>query len=368
MRQLTGFIRKEFIHIFRDKRTLVVLFGMPVIQLLLFGYVITNEIKDASVAILDRSKSDLSQKLVAKILSSGYFKLDYILDSEKGIHQAFREGKVKVVFVIDAGFGKNLAEGSKAKLQIIADASDPNTANILVNYSKAIINDFYRSTLPNEETLPLIIPEVRLLYNPEMTSSYMFVPGIIAMLLMLISALLTSISLTREKELGTMEVLLSSPLNPFVVISGKVIPYLLLSFADACLIIFIGNLVFGVPVNGSLALLLAETSLFILLALSVGILVSTITSSQQTAMMVSMVVLMLPTILLSGFVFPVENMPLILQYLCKIMPPKYFITIVRSIMLKGSGLAELWAETSVLAGMTIFFLLVSIKKYKKRLE
>ena len=185
---------------------------------------------------------------------------------------------------------------------------------------------------------------------------------------MIVSALLTSISITREKELGTMEVLLASPLNPIFVIIGKVVPYLILSFIDACLIILIGNLVFDVPVNGNIALLLFESLLFIMMALSLGILISSIVKTQQSAMMISLLALMLPTILLSGFVFPIENMPVILQYLCKIMPPKYFITIVRSIMLKGSGFFDLWKETTVLIGMTMFFILVSIKKYKIRLE
>ncbi len=368
MKQLTGFIKKEFIHIFRDPRTLVVLFGMPVIQLLLFGFVITNEIKDASIAILDHSKDEITKQISGKILSSGYFKLDAVLNSEKEIHQAFREGKIKEVIVFENGFGEKLEKDGKAHIQIIADASDPNTANILTNYTEAIVRDYSSKIITSQQKTSFIIPEVRLLYNPEMKGAFMFVPGIIAMLLMIISALLTSISITREKELGTMEVLLASPLNPVIVIVGKVVPYLLLSFIDACLIILIGNFVFDVPVNGNVIFLLLESILFILMALSLGILISSVTKTQQSAMMISLLALMLPTILLSGFVFPIENMPVILQYLCKIMPPKYFITIVRSVMLKGSGIADLWKETATLAGMTIFFILLSIKKYKTRLE
>lgn len=368
MKQFIGFVKKEFIHIFRDPRTLIVLFGMPVVQLLLFGYVITNEIKDASIGILDLSKDEVTKQLSSKILSSGYFKLDANVNSVSNIHQAFREGKIKEVIVFEQGFGQKLEKEGKAHVQIIADASDPNSANLLSNYTEAIIRDYSNSYMSQKNKTFFISSEVRMLYNPEMKGAYMFVPGLIAMLLMLISALLTSISITREKELGTMEILLASPLKPLVVIIGKVMPYLLLSFIDACLIILLGNLVFDVPVNGSVIFLLGESILFILMALSLGILISSIAKTQQTAMMVSLLALMLPTILLSGFVFPIENMPVILQWLCQIMPPKYFITIVRTIMLKGGGIIELWSETLVIAGMTLFFILVSVKKYKIRLE
>jgi ABC-2 type transport system permease protein len=213
-----------------------------------------------------------------------------------------------------------------------------------------------------------IIPEVRMMYNGQMKGVYMFVPGLMAMLLMLISALMTSLSITREKELGTMELLLVSPLKPFQIILGKVFPYVFLAFIDACIIIILGNTVFGVPVVGSVGLLLLESFLFICMALSLGILISTITSSQQIAMMLSLVALMLPTILLSGFIFPVENMPLVLQWFCQIIPPKYFITIIKSIMLQGNGFRYIITETGVLAGFTLLFIFLSIKKFKVRLD
>lgn len=212
-----------------------------------------------------------------------------------------------------------------------------------------------------------ISPEVRMQYNPQLKGVYMFVPGIMAMLLMLISALMTSISITREKELGTMELLLVSPLRPVQIIVGKVVPYVFLAFIDACIIIFMGKYVFGVPVLGNLFLLLAESFLFITLALSLGILISSITNSQQIAMTISLVALMLPTILLSGFIFPIENMPIILQWLCHMMPPKYFITIIKSIMLKGNGFAYIWRETFILIGFIAIFIMLSIKKFKVRL-
>ena len=195
----------------------------------------------------------------------------------------------------------------------------------------------------------------------------MFVPGIMAMLLMLISALMTSLSITREKELGTMELLLVSPLRPIQIIVGKVLPYILLAFADACIILVMGKFVFGVPIQGSVILLLAESLLFITMALSLGILISCITNSQQVAMTISLIALMLPTILLSGFIFPVENMPVILQWLCKIIPPKYFITIIKSIMLKGNSFIYIWKETLILVGFTVFFIMLSVKKFNIRL-
>lgn len=366
MKRFLGFVIKEFYHIFRDYRTLLILFGIPAIQLLLFGYVITNEIKDARIAILDESKDEVTRRISEKVLSSGYFILDKNLISYKEIEQVFRKGNVKLVLIFGAGFSKNLDKTGKARVQIIGDASDPNTANILVNYMQGILSNYLISL--NAEKIPMqITPEVRMMYNSQMKGVYMFVPGLMAMLLMLVSALMTSLSITKEKELGTMELLLVSPLKPVQIIIGKVFPYVFLAFSDACIIIFLGNMVFGVPVVGSVGLLLLESLLFICMALSLGILISTITSSQQIAMMISLVALMLPTILLSGFIFPVENMPLVLQWFCHIMPPKYFITIIKSIMLQGNGFRYIAFETGIMSGFTLLFILLSIKKFNVRL-
>jgi ABC-2 type transport system permease protein len=278
----------------------------------------------------------------------------------------FRKGEVKLALIYEQGFAQKLEKNGTARLQIIADASDPNTASILVNYTQGIVSSYLAST--NSATVPLrIIPEVRMAYNASLKGVFMFVPGLMAMLLMLISALMTSLSITREKELGTMELLLVSPLRPAQIIIGKVFPYVFLAFIDACIILLLGNLVFGVPIRGSTGLLLAESLLFISMALSLGILISTITSSQQVAMMISLVALMLPTILLSGFIFPIENMPFILQFLCYAMPPTYYIKIVKSIMLQGNGIELIWRETLILAGFTLFFLVLSIRKFNIRL-
>jgi ABC-2 type transport system permease protein len=366
MKRFAGFVVKEFFHIFRDYRTLLILFGMPAVQLLLFGYVITNEIKDARIAVLDLSKDEVTRRMTEKITSSGYFRLERNLSSYNQIDPAFREGNIKMVVVFEPDFAKNLEKDHIARVNLIGDASDPNTANILVSYASGILNNYLHTM--NSGLFPMqIIPEVRMQYNPGLKGVYMFVPGLMAMLLMLISALMTSLSLTREKELGTMELLLASPLKPVQVIIGKVFPYVLLAFTDACIVIFLGNTVFGVPVAGSVGLLLLETLLYITMALSLGILISCITSSQQIAMMISLVALLLPTILLSGFIFPIENMPWILQWLCLIIPPRYFIIIIKGIMLQGNGIMYFWKETLVLAGFTVVFIALSVRKFKIRL-
>jgi ABC-2 type transport system permease protein len=368
MKRFWGFVVKEFYHIFRDTRTMLVLFGMPVAQLLLFGFVITNEIKDVKIAILDYSKDKVTQDLSLKILSSGYFKLDGYLTNSDQIGSTFRKGNVKEVIVFESGFADKMTKLGTAKFQILTDASDANTANLISNYTTAIVMDYVKKQNSSIAIPMQIIPEVRMMYNEQLKGVYMFVPGIMAMILMLISALLTSISIVREKELGTMEILLVSPLKPIQIIIGKVTPYVLLSFINAIVIIVLGNLVFGMPVQGSTLLLLAESTLYIILALSLGILISTATNSQQTAMFMSMLALMLPTILLSGFIFPISNMPWILQALCQIMPPRWFIVIIKNIMLKGTGFYYVWFETLVLAVMTCLFILISYKKFKIRLE
>jgi ABC-2 type transport system permease protein len=366
MKRFLGFVIKELYHIFRDVRTLLILFGIPAVQLLLFGYVLTNEIKDARIAIYDQSKDEMTRHVSEKILSSGYFILEKNLSSFREIEPVFRQGKVKLVVVYEPKFEEKFQRTGTANVQIIGDASDPNTANILVNYAQGIITNYLVSINTGQAPVQ-IIPEIRMQYNPELKGVFLFVPGIMAMLLMLISALMTSLTLTREKELGTMELLLVSPLRPIQIIIGKVLPYVFLAFIDACIILLMGKFVFGVPIVGSVTLLLAESFLYITMALSLGILISSITNSQQIAMTISLVGLMLPTILLSGFIFPIENMPWILQVLCQAMPPRYFIAIIKSIMLKGNSFFYVWKETLVLIGFTTIFIMLSVKKFKIRL-
>ncbi|MFC1733878.1 ABC transporter permease, partial [candidate division KSB1 bacterium] len=277
-------------------------------------------------------------------------------------------GKVKEVIVFESDFEKKLGKNHIADVQILADASDANTANLIVNYTSGIIKNYIREMNMESQGLIQIIPEVRMYYNENLKGVYMFVPGTMAMILMLISAMMTSISIAREKETGTMEALLVSPLKPIQIVLGKVTPYVALSFINAVTIIVLGYLVFDVPVQGSVVLLMAESILYIMLALSIGILISTLAKRQQTAMFISMFALMMPTILLSGFIFPIENMPILLQWLSALMPPRWFIIIIKNIMLKGVGFAYVWKETLILIAMMILFIGLSVKKFKIRLE
>lgn len=368
MNRFIGFIKKEFFHIFRDKRSMLILFGMPIVQLLLFGFVITNDLKDVKMAIVDHSKDDHTAEIINKITSSGYFKLVENLDDIDQVDEVFRNGEIKVVLVFEQGFGKKLVKESKARVQILTDASEPNMASLEVNYLQGILQKYNVEINKGNRIPSQIKPQTRMYFNPDMESVFMFVPGIMATILMLVSAMMTSISIAREKEMGTMEILLVSPLRSLQIILGKVTPYLVLSFINALVIIGMGYFVFGVPVLGSFVLLMVESILFILLALSLGIYISTISNSQQVAMMLSMFALMLPTILLSGFIFPLRNMPFPLQMISNIIPPKWFIVIIKNIMLKGVGIEYVWKETLVLIAMAMGFIGLSVKKFKIRLE
>lgn len=368
MRQFLVFIRKEFYHIFRDKRTLLILFGMPVILIVLFGFAITNEIHHVQIGVLDKAQDAYSKQMLQKITSSGYFTINQQIQSADEIETAFRKGDIKMLIVIPDHFGDKFYHEKKAPVQLLADASDPNTATTLINYATVIISQ-YQQEMTGEIKLPLTIkPEVRMVYNPSLKSVFLFVPGVMTLILMLVSAMMTSITITREKELGTMEILLVSPLRPILIIVGKVVPYIALSFIIACTILGMGFFIFGMPIKGNLLLLLAECGLFGLTALSLGILISSITNSQQTAMMISLMGLLLPTILLSGFVFPIESMPRPLQIFSNIIPAKWFIIILKDVMLKGAGLRQILVPTAILGGMTLFFLILSVRNFKTRLS
>lgn len=347
---------------------MLILFGMPVIQVLLFGFVITNELSNVNIAVLDHSKDEYTSEIINKITSSGYFSLVENLDHVDQVDEVFRKGKIKAVLVFEPDFGKKLITGSKGSVQILTDASDPNVANMEVNYLQGILKN-YNLEINKGKPIPFQIDAVtRMYFNMDLKSVFMFIPGIMSTILMLVSAMMTSISIAREKELGTMEILLVSPLRPWQIILGKVAPYLILSFINALVIVGMGRFVFGVPVLGSFALLMAESILFIFMALSLGIFISTVSNSQQVAMMLSMFALMLPTILLSGFIFPIRNMPLPLQVISNIIPPKWFIVILKNIMLKGVGFEYIWKETLIIMGMTALYIGLSVKKFKIRLE
>jgi ABC-2 type transport system permease protein len=369
MKRFLGFVKKEFLHIFRDYRTLFILFGIPAAQILIFGYAVSTDIKNAGVAVLDLSHDEITQKLTDKIISSGFFRKTENLINYNDIGRIFKKGKTKAVIVFEDDFGQKLTNEGKASLNIITDGSEPNTATLITNYTIAIVNDFTRELSgPTPGNTIRISPEVKMFYNPNLKSQSMFVPGVITLILILICALMTSVTITREKEFGTMEVLLVSPLRPIQIILGKVMPYFILSFINVILILVLSWLVFGLPVKGSLILLLAECMLYILMSLSLGILISTVSSNMQQAIFISLIGLMLPTVLLSGFIFPIENMPKIYDYVSALLPPRYFIVIIKNIMIKGTGFIYIWKETLILIIMTLVFIGLSVRKFKIRLE
>ncbi len=368
MKRFIGFIKKEFYHIFRDRRSLFIIFGMPIAQIMLFGFAITNEINNVDIAILDHAADSNTEEIIIKISSSKYFSVKQILAREAEIEGVFQKGKIKAVLIFEKDFGRNLLQQESAKIQIITDATDPNTANVITNYINAILQNYQQEKNSNIQLEYQIVPQTRMVYNQELKSVFMFVPGVMTIILMLVSAMMTSISITREKELGTMEILLVSPLKPFQVIIGKVVPYIFLSVINAAIIVILSIFIFKMPLEGNLLLLAAESVLFIITSLALGILISTIAETQQAAMMISLMGLMLPVILLSGFIFPISSMPFPLQVISNVIPAKWFIIIIKGIMLKGVGLTYVWKETLILVGMTLLFIGLSIKNYKIRLE
>lgn len=367
MKQFIAFVKKEFYHVLRDKRTLFILFGMPVAQILIFGFALSNEIKNAKILIVDNAKDISSQQIISKIFASRYFEIEKTVNDNNQIEPAFRKGIIHLALVFPAGFHDDLMHLHKAQVQIIADASDPNMATTLTNYISAIIQD-YQSGLNGTISPSLqIIPEIRMLYNPQLKGAPNFVPGVIALVLMLICVLMTAIAIVKEKETGTMEILLVSPFKPVYVILAKAVPYLFLSLINVASILLLSTYVLDVPVKGSLLLLFAESTLYIITCLSLGIFISIKTNTQQAAMMVSLVGMLLPTVLFSGFMFPIENMPVALQVFSNIVPSKWFYIIVKSIMIKGVGFSVIWKETLALAGITLLLFIVSLKSFKIRM-
>ena len=369
MKQFFSFVTKEFLQVFRDRKTLLMLFGVPIVQIVLFGFALSNEIKDSNIVIVDNAKDLASQQIINKIASTDYFKIKKMLPNSSQIDAAFKSGDIKLAIVFPENFYTDLLHTNKAQIQVIADASDPNTATTLTSYMNIIIAD-YQAQLNKDLNIPpeQINLDVRMLYNPDLKGAPNFVPGVIAMVLLLVCVMMTSISIVREKELGTMEVLLVSPFKPILVIFAKAVPYLVLSLINLTVIIILSVLALNLPIKGSILLLYAVSTLFILCCLSLGLLVSTAADTQQSAMTLSLVGMFLPTLMLSGYIFPIENMPWVLRMLSNIVPAKWFYIIIKSIMLKGLGFSYIWKETLILFGMTVFFLTLSLRNFKTRLE
>jgi ABC-2 type transport system permease protein len=368
MKQFFSFVKKEFIHMMRDPRSMLILLGMPVTQILIFGFALTNEVKNSRIAIFDQAHDADSQAIIQKMDASQYFDVAVYVHSKEEIEDAFRQNKIKLAVVIEPNFRQNLQHANKASIQLITDTSDPNTGTTVANYATNIIQEYQRQLSPMT-TLPLSISvETRMLYNPQLKGEYNFVPGVMAMILMLISAMMTSVGIVKERELGTMEIMLVSPMRPLMVIFSKTIPYFVLSLINFITILLISYFVLHLPIRGSLGLLSVVSMLYIFCSLALGILISTVAKSQQVAMLISLMGLMMPTLLFSGFMFPLENLPKPMQVVANVVPAKWYFIIVKNVMLKGLDFSSIWFETTVLAAMTIFFLGLSLKKFKIRLE
>lgn len=345
------------------------LFGLPIAQIILFGFALTNEIKNSKIVICDYSNDLATLQIIEKIAASTNFEIKKSILSHSQIEETFREGDVKLVVVFPVKFYQNLNHDNTAQLQVIADASDPNTANTLTNYVAAIVRNYEQELNKTAVGQGVrIVPEIRMLYNPELKGATNFVPGVMALVLLLVCVLMTSVSIVREKEKGTMEVLLVSPMNPVTVIVAKAVPYFFLSVMNLTVILIMSIFFLEMPMNGSFLLLYFESSILILCALSLGLLISNVTETQQAAMLITLMAMLLPTVLFSGFMFPIENMPKPLQIVSNVLPSKWYYIIVKSIMIKGLGIANIWKETLILSGMTLLLLIVSFKKFKIRLQ
>lgn len=367
MKQFVSFVRKEFYHIFRDKRTMLILLGMPIVQIVLFGFAISTEVKNVQIAIFDPSKDISTQRIAEQLQASEYFNIAQVLNSPDEIDKVFREGKASLVVVFGDNFNENLLHTGEASVQLISDATDPNQATMITGYATNIITS-YQQELMFEHKVPMqIIPEVRMLYNPQMKSAYNFVPGVMGLILMLICAMMTSIAIVREKETGTMEILLASPMRPIFIILAKAIPYLTLSLVNLTTILLLSVFLLDVPVAGSLFWLAFVSFLFIMVALALGLLISTIVDTQVAAMLASGMGLMMPTMILSGMIYPIESMPEVLQWLSAIIPARWYISAVRKLMIEGVDVMYVLKEMIILAVMAIALIGVSLKKFKIRL-
>jgi ABC-2 type transport system permease protein len=368
MKLFWAFISKEFRHVLRDTRSLMILLGLPVMMMMLFGFALSNEVKNSNIGILDFSQDESTHAITDRLEQSRYFTVTQQLKREADIESAFKKGELKMVVIFPPHFRENLLHNNQTQIRLIGDATDPNTSNIMVNYASAIIRDYQNEVL-GETKMPYRIElESSMLYNPKLSSTFNFVPGVMTLILILLGAMMTSVSIVREKERGTMEVLLVSPMRPLIVLIAKAIPYLLLCFIDVLLILLLAYTVLDMPIRGNIWLLLAESLLFIFTTLSLGLLISNVVDKQQTAMFISLVGLLMPALIFSGFMFPLENMPLPMQIISNVVPTKWFYSIVSSIMVKGLGFEYIWKQTLILFGMTLFFLTMALKKFKIRLE
>lgn len=373
MKQFIAFVRKEFYHILRDRRTMLILIGMPIVQIILFGFAISTEVRNVQTAVLFSSQNEDVRQMVEQLDASEYFTVKYVVHSPDEIERLFQRNKIELAVVFPDDLHR-LRFGSE-QIQILTDATEPNLAVTRSSYASAILmqaRQTIQQTIPNKVSISSgnlpVLAYNKLLYNPQMKSAYNFVPGVMGLILMLICAMMTSISIVREKETGTMEVLLVSPVNPLFVILSKAVPYFVLSLLNLTTILLLSVFVLDVPIAGSLIALLGVSPLFIFVSLALGLLISCITRTQVAALLASAMVLMIPTIILSGIIFPIESMPGILQAFSCLIPARWYVALVRRLMIEGVPLAYVWKEITVLAVMAIVLIAATTRKFKNRLE
>ena len=352
MKLFLSFVIKEARHILRDRRTMLILFGMPVVLMLIFGFAITNDVKNVRTVVVTARMNDEMRATVERLSQSEYFTIVATVATPAEAEQMIRHQKADMSITLGQS-----SSTERPSWQIMVDGSDPNMAQQWTTYAQQVI--------ANPE---FSFVNTKMLYNPQMRSAYNFVPAIMGMLLMLVCAMMTSISIVREKERGTMEVLLVSPVRPLMVIIAKAVPYLVLAFLILITILLMGRYVLNVPLQGSVVWIVVVSLIYILLALSLGLLISNIANSQLMALLLSAMVLLMPIVMLSGMLFPIESMPPVLQWLSAIVPPRYYIEAMRKLMIMGVGIGEVLREVMILTGMTVFLLAVSLAKFNNRLE
>lgn len=368
MKQFISFVNKEFYHIFRDKRTMLILLVMPVVQILLFGFAITTEVKNVRIAVFDPSKDASTQHIKERFQASDYFTIAEELSNPDQINDVFKSGKIDMVVVFSENFADNLLHKGTAAVQLVADGTEPNQAATLTGYASGILGSYQQELMEQYKVPFQITADIKMLYNPQSKSAYNFVPGVMGLILILICAMMTSIAIVREKEMGTMEILLSSPMKPIYIILAKAVPYFTLSAANLVTILLLSVYVLDVPIAGSLFWLVVVSLVFIFLALALGLLISTLVNTQMAAMLASGMGLMMPVMLLSGMMFPVESMPEILQWISSIIPARWYIEAVKKIMIQGVEIRFVVKELIILTAMATGLLLFSLKKFKTRLN
>lgn len=363
---LTAFVVKELRHILRDRQTLTILLLLPLAMVVLFGYALRNDVKDIRVAFVDPAPDYATYALRTRFAGNGRFRVVAVAPTVGAVEPLFRRGDADVAVAFEPGFAGRLAAGAPARLLLLTDASDPNTGSTMQAYAAAVVAG-YQAEIGATGRAVQIVAQTRMRFNPTLESVNLFVPGLIALVLTLVSALMTAISLSREKERGTLEVLLVSPLRPWQIILGKVLPYLLLAFANVVTALAAAWAVFGVPFRGSLLLLLEASMLYSMVSLALGVLVAALADSQRAAMVGAMMGTMLPNELLSGMIFPISSLPGWLQPVTVVIPARWFVAIARGIMLKGVGLEYLWRAHLVLLAMLVVFIALAVRKFKARL-